>query len=155
MKTLPDITGMDSYIMHAHETLQMVFLFSVKETFNSFSSIATKRYELSDVYIITAACINCSEPDMWNVIKIVIPKVKASWEDVAYSMGYDVYFVKATREGFNSLEKRCRQVFTDWLMTSHGPAPKTWHTLLSKLKDVDDLTAAVESIEKELTELDI
>jgi len=97
-------------------------------------------------------CINFSEPDMWNLIKIVIPKVKASWEDVAYSMGYDVYFVEATKEDFSNLDKRCRKVFTDWLTTSHGPTPKTWQTLLSKLKDVDDLKAAVESIDKELSE---
>ena len=101
-------------------------------------------------------CINVyidhSEPDMWNLIKIVVPKVKASWDHVAYSMGYDVYFVKATKKDFSTLDERCEQVFTDWLTTSHGPTPKTWETLLSKLKNVDDLVAAVESIEKELTE---
>ena len=96
--------------------------------------------------------IDHSEPDMWNLTKIVIPKIKARWEDVAYSMGYDVYFVEATKEEFSKLDKRCRQVFTDWLTTSHGPTPKTWEILLSKLKDVNDLVAAVESIEKALTE---
>lgn len=68
-----------------------------------------------------------------------IPKVKASWEDVAFCMGYDVYFVKAAKEQFSTLDKQCKQVFTDWLITSHGPTPKTWQTLLSKLKDIDDL----------------
>jgi len=89
---------------------------------------------------------------MWDLIKIVIPKIQAEWEDVAYCMGYDVNFVAATKEDFSNSDKRCRHILTDWLRTSRGPAPKTWQTLLSKLKDVENLKAAVERIEKELIE---
>ena len=89
---------------------------------------------------------------MWTLIKIVIPKIKARWEDVAYCMGYDIYFVEATKKQFINLDEQCKKVFTDWLTTSHGPTPKTWQILLSKLNDVEDLKAAVESIEKELIE---
>jgi len=89
---------------------------------------------------------------MWNLIKIVIPKIKAEWEDVAYCMGYNVNFVVATKEDFGNSDKQCKHIFTDWLRTSHGPVLKTWQILLSRLKDVENLNAAVESIEKELIE---
>ena len=67
-------------------------------------------------------------------------------------MGYDVDFVATKKEDFSNSDKRCRHILTDWLRTSYGPAPKTWQTLLSKLKDVESLKAAVESIEEELIE---
>ena len=87
---------------------------------------------------------------MWALIKIVIPKVKASWINLAYSMGYSVYAVSGfERDGRDSGEQ-CRKLFEDWLTTEHGCTPKTWQALLYHLKQVDDLTAAVEEIVKEL-----
>ena len=41
-------------------------------------------------------------------------------------------------------------MFNNWLTTGHGPTPKTYETLLKYIKKIDDLTAAHESIEKEL-----
>jgi len=85
------------------------------------------------------------------LIKIVIPKIKAKWKDVAYLMGYNEYDVDAiATESPHNLKECCEKLFTNWLMTSHGPTPKTWHTLIEHLKQVDELTAAVEEIEKEL-----
>ena len=87
---------------------------------------------------------------MWALIKIVIPKVKPRWENLAYSMGYSVNAVRGfERDGRNS-EEQCRKLFEDWLTTGHGCTPKTWQKLLQRIKQVDDLTAAVEEIEKEL-----
>jgi len=88
---------------------------------------------------------------MWILIKIVIPKIKAKWKDVAYSMGYKVHDVDAiATESPHNLKECCQKLLTNWLMTRHGPTPKTWHTLIEHLKQVDELTAAVEEIEKEL-----
>ena len=89
-------------------------------------------------------------PEMWTLIKIVIPKVKASWINLAYSMGYSVNAVRGFEGDGRNLDEQCRKLFEDWLTTGHGHTPKTWQTLLDHLKQVDDLTAAVEEIEKEL-----
>ena len=87
---------------------------------------------------------------MWDLIKIVIPKVKASWVDLAYSIGYGVSAVSGFERDGRCLDEQCRQLFKDWLTTGCGCTPKTWQTLLQRIKQVDDLTAAVEEIEKEL-----
>ena len=87
---------------------------------------------------------------MNELLKIVIPKINAKWKDVAYSMRYKVYEVDAIETGCHDLNKCCAKLFTDWLTTHHVPTPKTWRTLLDCLKQVNELTAAVEEIEKEL-----
>ena len=83
-------------------------------------------------------------------MKIVIPKVKASWVKLAYSMDYSIDAVRGFKEDGRNSDEQCCQFFEDWLTAGHGCTPKTWQTLLDHLKQVDDLTAAVEEIEKEL-----
>ena len=96
--------------------------------------------------------LHCNKkPDMWNLIKIVIPRVQAYWEDLAYAMQYDVNSVKTIRENCHDCEKCCRRLFEDWITTSHGIAPKTWLTLLERMKEVDSLISVSEDIEKELS----
>ena len=87
---------------------------------------------------------------MWELINIVIPKIKANWQDVAYCLRYKEYEVKAMERESHDLKEDCTKLFTNWLDTNHPPTPKTWQTLLEHLKRVDELTAAVEQIEKEL-----
>ena len=87
---------------------------------------------------------------MRKLIKIVIPKIQADWEDVAYFMDYDISIVKAIKEDFQTVEKRCKFLFVDWLFTSHGVTPKTWNKLLERIKDVDSLKQAAEAIQREL-----
>ena len=89
-----------------------------------------------------------SEPDMWNLIRIVIPKIKASWKSLAYSMRYDVYEVSAFEKEGNNLNECCNNLFTNWLTTDRGSKPKTYQTLLKCIKEIDDLTAASEQIER-------
>ena len=87
------------------------------------------------------------EPDMWRLIKTVIPKIKAEWENVAYSMGYDLGTVDAIDKECNGkLDRCCQKLFSDWLATDHGCTPKTWQKLLERIGDVDNLAAAVEKI---------
>ena len=78
--------------------------------------------------------------------------MKAEWVDLAYSMDYDIVTVKAIKRNCNDLEECCKKLFEDWLSTDHGAAPKTWSTLLQKIKDVDSLAAAVDDIKRELSE---
>ena len=86
-------------------------------------------------------------PAMQQLIKIVVPKVKAEWKYVAYAMGYKVYEVNDIHKDCCDSKERCVKLFTKWLITS---SDKTWQTLLYHIKEVDDLTAVVEEIEKEL-----
>ena len=87
---------------------------------------------------------------MRNLIKIVIPKIQAEWEDVAYSLEYDVAAVKAFKKDGHDGKKCCRKLFEDWLDSSHGTTPKTWSKLLERIKEVDSLHTASENIVKEL-----
>ena len=84
---------------------------------------------------------------MHRLTKIVIPRIKAKWKNVAFSMKYSYRTVEAIeRESYN-LEECCQNLFAKWLDTSHHP---TWKALLDYIKDVDDLVAAAEEIENEL-----
>ena len=87
-------------------------------------------------------------PDMHRLNKIVIPRIKSEWKDVAYSMGYKVHDVNAIeRECRHVLKDCCQCLLSDWLTTRHHP---TWRKLLDYIEDVYDLEAAAEEIEKKL-----
>ena len=91
-------------------------------------------------------------PEIWDLVNLVIPKVKASWVKLAYSMGYSVNAVRGfERDGRNS-DEQCRKVFEDWLTTGDGCIPKTWQTLLQRIKRVDDLTSAADEIKEKLSD---
>ena len=87
---------------------------------------------------------------MADINKIVIPRIQAEWEDVAYALHYEISTVKAIKENNHNSKKCCRELFIDWLSTDHGAGPKTWATLIEKLKEVEDLTAATNEIVDEL-----
>ena len=75
----------------------------------------------------------------------------AHWEDVAYSLHYDI----PTVDGIDAKQKSdpkkcCQQLLKDWLSTDHGVGPKTWDTLLKQLKEVPELMASIEIIKKQL-----
>ena len=57
---------------------------------------------------------------MWDLINIVIPKVKASWVELAYSMGHGVNAVRGFKEDGRSSDEKCCQLFEDWLTTGQG-----------------------------------
>ena len=86
------------------------------------------------------------------MIKIVIPKIKAEWQYVAYAMGYKVYEVNDIQKDSCDSKERCVKLLAKWLTASDHFANKTWQTLLGYIKEVDELTSAVEEIEKELIE---
>ena len=80
--------------------------------------------------------------------KIVTPRIMSEWRDVAYSMGCPLYRVDAIQmESNNNLRQCCEKLFADWLKTSSNP---TWKFLLVSIEDVAELTAAAETIQKEL-----
>ena len=81
---------------------------------------------------------------MFDLSKIVIPKILNEWEYVAEAFRYDLATIKAIkeREGGDA-EQCCREFFKDWLTTDHGNrvGPKVWSTLLDILKEVDKISA--------------
>ena len=87
---------------------------------------------------------------MWDLIKIVIPKIKAEWKHFAYSLEYDIPIVKAIEIDCRNSEQCCEKLFEDWLSTEHGVAPKTWCILLQKIKEVENLFAAADDIKRQL-----
>ena len=87
---------------------------------------------------------------MWDLIKIVIPKIKAEWKYFAYSLEYDIPIVKAIERDCRDSEQCCEKLFEDWLSTEHGVAPKTWCILLQKIKQVERLFAAADDIKSQL-----
>lgn len=84
---------------------------------------------------------------MQDLLKIVIPRINAEWENVAYALCYSIPNVKTiSRKHKDDPEKCCKELLTDWLTTNNGARPKTWSTLFDKLNEVSELTAAREEI---------
>ena len=86
---------------------------------------------------------------MGDLLDIVIPLIKAEWEDVAYHLRYDIHTVDAISERHKSdPHKCCRELLKDWLKSDHGVNPKSWHALLNAIGKISNLTAAKEEISK-------
>ena len=86
--------------------------------------------------------------------KIVVSKISANWEDVAYALDFEIHTVEfITSKHYGDPKKCCKELLKNWLITSNGVRPKSWSTLLSKLKDVEELAAASEEIMKELVKM--
>ena len=94
--------------------------------------------------------VSLSEVEMWMLIKIVIPTIKRNWKYLAYSMGYNIAEVTAISKDSRDLGECCQKLFINWLETGHGTKPKTYQTLLNHIKEIDELVAASEQIEREL-----
>ena len=90
-------------------------------------------------------------PSMHDLIKIVVPKISAEWEDVAYALQFNIPTIESIVQRHNNNSKKCcKELFKIWLTTNLGVIPKIWATLLDKLKEVPELWAAVEEITREL-----
>ena len=88
---------------------------------------------------------------MWELIKFVIPKIVDKWEILAYCMRYEPGQVQTFMSGgYHDPQECCKKLFIDWITTDHGPTPKTYRTLLHHLKEINELTAATEIIERDL-----
>ena len=86
------------------------------------------------------------EPDMFDLTKIVIPKIMNEWEFIAEAFRYDLATIKAIKDKEREDAKKCcREFFKDWLMTNNGAkaGPKVWSTLLDILKEVDEISADI------------
>lgn len=91
-----------------------------------------------------------TEVQMHELNKIVIPKIKAEWEDLAYCMRYEPKDVESFRADSQDVKQRCKKLLFNWITTDHGPKPKNYQTLLNHIEEVDDLVNESEVIKKEL-----
>ena len=103
-------------------------------------------------YVHLFICLLCTlgldvfQLNMHQLNKIVVPRIKSEWKDVAYSMGYKVHDLKTIEKDCHHDSKECCQdMLAKWLTTSKHP---TWSKLLEYIKEVDDLVAAAEEIDK-------
>ena len=89
---------------------------------------------------------------MFELTQIVIPKIKAEWESLAYCMRYTPEEVNNFRRDSQDSGECCKNLLANWISTSHGPNPKTYQTLLKHIKKNNKLIVASEAIAKELIE---
>ena len=95
-----------------------------------------------------------TEPQMKHLISIVVPRVAAYWNKVAFHLEFSIPAVKIISKKFpNDPECCCVELFEQWLSSDEGAQPKIWSTLLESLKCIKHLRAATEEIEKELKAL--
>ena len=87
---------------------------------------------------------------MHELNKIVIPKIKAFWKDLAYAMRYEIEDVDGFDKDGRDLKECCEKLLSNWLKTDHAPKPKTYQILLKYIKKVDDHIATSEKIEEEV-----
>ena len=87
---------------------------------------------------------------------IVVPKVSAQWEDIAFALKYEESTVEliSTKHNGNPT-KCCKELLRNWLATSNGVKPKTWQTLLKKLEELPELNAVTEEITEKLIQKDL
>jgi len=91
------------------------------------------------------------EPKMKHLINIVVPRIAAYWRDVAFNLDFSISAVQIISKKFpNDPVSCCKELFEEWLISSEGIEPKIWSTLLTSLKPIKNLRAAIEEIEKEL-----
>ena len=91
---------------------------------------------------------------MKHLINIVVPRVAAHWNNVAFNLDFSIPTVEIISKKFpNDPVSCCQELFKQWLSSSEGTQPKIWSTLLMSLKHMKHLRAATEEIEKELKAL--
>ena len=93
-------------------------------------------------------------PEMGDLNMIVVPKIMAYWEDVAYALRYKIPTVAGIKETCHTDPKKCcQELLKDWVSSENGFSPKTWSTLLNKLTQVHELYAVTKEIKGEVAEL--
>ena len=91
---------------------------------------------------------------MAEINSIVVQRIQAYWEDVAYALHYEIPIVEGIKVKHKEDPKKCcKEFFVDWLSTGHGDGPQTWSMLIEKLKKVEELVAATGDIKNELEKL--
>ena len=90
---------------------------------------------------------------MWQLYMFVLPLLHPYWEGVAYSLHYDLTTVDGIEANSKDTRECCKEVFKHWLRTDSKVGPKTWETLLTQLKKVENIAANVEKVKENLCKM--
>ena len=92
-----------------------------------------------------------TEPNMKWMHKLVIPEVSYCWRTIADFLEYPIAKKKEIEERQRADPYNCcAELMEDWLTSDRGVTPKTWHTLVSVLKEIGQLSSTANSIEQSL-----
>jgi len=92
-----------------------------------------------------------AESTMKWMHKVVVPNVCHCWWKIADYLGYPIPKKKEIeRKQRGNPYDCCVELMEDWLSSDRGVTPKTWHTLVSVLRDISDLSSVSHSIEQQL-----
>ena len=90
---------------------------------------------------------------MRHLIQFVVPRISANWEEVAYALKFEIQSVLTIKGQYpTNFKKCCMEMFKEWLM-SKDKGPITWSFLLETLREIEDLKAVTEEIERQLDNL--
>ena len=82
---------------------------------------------------------------------LVIPRVFTNWKIVARCIQYPNEEIHKIEQNNQDPYHCCADLFRDWISTDHGLHPCSWSTLLTTLKQSQQLIAAAQEIERDLT----
>ena len=83
--------------------------------------------------------------------KIVIPEVSYYWGKIADYLEYPVAKKRQIEERQRGDPHNCcAELMEDWLTSDRGVGPKTWHKLVSVLKEIKELSFSATTIEQRL-----
>ena len=90
---------------------------------------------------------------MKNMVAIVVPRIAAEWNTVAYYMDFEITEIKIIKEKCREdPEKCCIELLERWLQIKPD---RNWEMLLTVLKQVRNLTTVTEKIENDLKNLQL
>ena len=90
---------------------------------------------------------------MKNLLTIVVPRIAAEWNTVAYYMDFEIAEIKTIREKCREDPERCcTELLERWLQMK---SDRNWAALLTVFKQVRNLTAVTEQIENDLKNLQL
>ena len=88
---------------------------------------------------------------MRDLVTIVVPRIAAEWNVVAYCMNFEIFEIKIIREKCRGdPEKCCIELLERWLQAN---SCRTWEMLLAMFKQVRNFTTITEIIENDLKRL--
>lgn len=145
IEALKEIIGLENLATKIERKLQPSVASASSHTTTTTASQMTKAAS-------SGSPLLAQKVGMHELTKIVIPRVKAEWKDLAYAMRYEIGEVDAFYKDGRDLHERCVNLFTNWMKTNHFPTPQTYQTLLKYIRKVDNLTAASEEIEEKLVQ---
>ena len=95
------------------------------------------------------------EPKMKHLHELVIPKIYTDWEQVVDCLSESLYIMEIIKKD-RTCEypmQCCEDMLRDWLSTEDSLHPCNWKTLIDKLKEIQQLSAAAIQIKSDVEKL--